>query len=386
MDPITYLIHGGRPEGNIKPVNPPLMRASTILFDSMQTWRETRTQRQQARVLSYGARGTETGFALERMMTTLEGGHRCQLFPTGLAAIAFTIMGYVRAGGHVLFSDAVYEPVRQIAETLLRPYGVEYDFFRADGGDVEQKIRTNTQLIFAESPGSLLYEMLDLPALCRLAHARAIPVAVDNTWGSAFLYHPLRLGADVSVIAATKYLGGHSDVMMGMMVASEAAWQQIGALPEALGQTASPDEAALVLRGMRTLALRMAAHGAAALQVARWLQGRSEVARVHCPALPDHPGHALWQRDCSGSNGLLTLEFAPRYSQAQADAFIDALTLFGIGASWGGFESLALPASVHSARSVTDWHSGRGPYVRLHIGLESVDALIADLQQALSVL
>ncbi|EKS7778818.1 cystathionine beta-lyase [Edwardsiella piscicida] len=386
MDPITYLIHGERPAGPVTPVNPPLMRASTILFDSLQTWRETRSRRQRERVLSYGARGTETGFALERMVTTLEGGHRCQLFPTGLAAIGFTIMGYARTGGHVLFSDAVYEPVRKIAACLLRPNGIDYDFFRADGADVEQKIRANTQLIFAESPGSLLYEMVDLPALCRLAHARDIPVAVDNTWGSAFLYHPLRLGADVSVIAATKYLGGHSDVMMGMMVASERAWSRIGALPEALGQSASPDDAALVLRGMRTLALRMTAHGAAALRVARWLQGRPEVARVHSPALPDHPGHALWQRDCSGSNGLLTLEFAARYSQRQADAFIDALTLFGIGASWGGFESLVLPANVQSARSVVDWHSGRGPYVRLHIGLESVDDLIADLQQAFSAL
>lgn len=381
----TRLIHGGRGASrDIAPVNPPVMRASTILFDSIATWRDARKRRETERLLSYGARGTETAFALEELVCELEGGYRAQLFPTGLAAIAMTIMGYVRAGGHVLFADSVYEPVRKIATHFLQPNNISYDFFKTDGSDFVARLRPETQLVFAESPGSLLYEMLDLPELCRIAHERGIPVAVDNTWGSGWLCHPLKLGADVSVIAATKYAGGHSDVMMGIMVASKAGWEKCGALPEIMGQCSSPDDVALVLRGMRTLAARLAAHGSAALQVARWLQQRPEIEKVWFPALEDHPGHALWKRDCSGVNGLLTIEFKKHYSSALSENFINALNLFSIGASWGGFESLALPANVHGARSASDW-SAHGPFVRLHIGLEDTDDLIADLTQALRV-
>ncbi|VTP72104.1 cystathionine beta-lyase [Proteus vulgaris] len=223
----TKLIHSGRQEIKTSgPINPPVMRASTIVFDSIKSWRDVRDRRATERVLSYGARGTETAFALEALVTELEGGHRAQLFPTGLAAIAVTIMGYARSGGHVLFADSVYEPVRKIASAFLEPNNIAYSFFKTDGSDFEQKIQQNTQLIFVESPGSLLYEMLDLPEICRIAHERNIPVGVDNTWGSAWLYNPLELGADVSVIAATKYLCGHSDVMMGIMVANEKAWEK----------------------------------------------------------------------------------------------------------------------------------------------------------------
>lgn len=280
----TRLIHGGRGQArDIGPVNPPVMRASTIVFDSITTWRDARKRRETERLLSYGARGTETAFALEELVTELEGGYRAQLFPTGLAAIAVTIMGYARAGGHVLFADSVYEPVRKIAKSFLTPNNISYDFFKTDGSDFESKLRPDTQLVFAESPGSLLYEMLDLPEICRIAHARNIPVAVDNTCGSAWLYNPLELGADVSVIAATKYMCGHSDVMMGIMVATEEAWKKIGDLPEALGQVSSPDDVSLVLRGMRTLGTRLAVHGQNGLKVAKWLQGRPEVKKCTSP-------------------------------------------------------------------------------------------------------
>ncbi|HGM9785447.1 TPA: cystathionine beta-lyase [Proteus mirabilis] len=383
----TTLIHSGRQAIKTSgPINPPVMRASTIVFDSIKSWREIRDRRITERVLSYGARGTETAFALEALVTELEGGYRAQLFPTGLAAIAFTIMGYARSGGHVLFADSVYEPVRKIASAFLEPNNITYSFFKTDGSDFEQKIQENTQLIFVESPGSLLYEMLDLPEICHIAHEKNIPVGVDNTWGSAWLYNPLELGADVSVIAATKYLCGHSDVMMGIMIANETAWKQIGALPEALGQASSPDDAALVLRGMRTLAQRLTNHGKSALAIAQWLETRPEVAKVWFPELPTHPRHDLWKRDCKGSNGLLPIEFKQKYTIKQSEQFIDALTLFGIGASWGGFESLALPANVMGARTATDWREGHGPFVRLHIGLESTDDLIADLTQAFSAL
>lgn len=382
----TRLIHAGRGAArDIGPVNPPVMRASTILFDSITTWRDARKRRETERLLSYGARGTETAFALEELITELEGGYRAQLFPTGLAAIAVTIMGYARAGGHVLFADSVYAPVRTICSHFLKPNNISYDFFKTDGSDFEEKLRPETQLVFAESPGSLLYEMLDLPEICRIAHERGIPVAVDNTWGSGWLYNPLELGADVSVIAATKYLCGHSDVMMGIMVANEKAWKQIGELPEALGQVSSADDASLVLRGMRTLSTRLAVHGQSAMTVAKWLQQRPEVKKVYYPGLADHPRNDLYERDCKGGNGLLTIELKPEYTLAQAETFIDSLALFGIGASWGGYEGLVLPANVTGARSATDW-SGHGQFIRFHIGLEDVSDLLADLEQGINTL
>ncbi len=382
----TRIIHGGRGKVcDIGPVNPPVMRASTIIFDSITTWRDARKRRETERLLSYGARGTETAFALEELITELEGGYRAQLFPTGLAAIAVTVMSYAHAGGHVLFADSIYEPVRKIAKSFLTPNNISYDFFKTDGSDFEAKLRPETQLVFAESPGSLLYEILDLPKLCGIAHARNIPVAVDNTWGSAWLYNPLELGADVSIIAATKYLSGHSDVMMGIMIANESAWKKIGALPEAMGQVSSPDDVSLVLRGMRTLATRLAAHGQSAMTVARWLQERTEVKKVYFPGLEEHPRHDLFKRDCKGINGLLTIELKSQYTQEDAETFIDALELFGIGASWGGFESLVLPANVQGARSATDW-SQHGQFIRLHIGLEDVNDLLTDLEQGLNKL
>jgi cystathionine beta-lyase len=361
------------------------MRASTIIFDSISTWRDARKRRETERLLSYGARGTETAFALEELITELESGYRAQLFPTGLAAIAVTLMSYAHAGGHVLFADSIYEPVRKIAKSFLMPNNISYDFFKTDGSDFEAKLRPETQLIFAESPGSLLYEILDLPKLCRIARARNIPVAVDNTWGSAWLYNPLELGADVSIIAATKYLSGHSDVMMGIMIASESAWEKIGSLPEAMGQVSSPDDVSLVLRGMRTLATRLAAHGQSAMTVARWLQERTEVKKVYFPGLEEHPRHDLFKRDCKGTNGLLTIELKSQYTHEDVETFIDALELFGIGASWGGFESLVLPANVQGARSATDW-SQHGQFIRLHIGLEDINDLLSDLEQGLNKL
>lgn len=377
---LTKLIHDGRGEHRaVGPVNPPVMRASTIVFDDIATWRNTRKLRETQRVLSYGARGTETAFALESLITELEGGHRAQLFPTGLAALAGVIVKYAVPGSHILFADSVYAPVRTIAEQYLKPNRIEYTFFKADGSDFEEKLQPNTALVFCETPGSLLYEMQDLPAICEIAHARGIPVATDNTWGSGWYYNPLALGADISCIAATKYLGGHSDVMMGIVVANEKEWAKFGDFPEVLGQASSPDDAYLVLRGMRTLGVRLAAHGKSATVAARWLQERPEVAKVYFPALEDHPGHAIWKRDCTGVNGLLTIEFKPDYTAEQVDRFIDGLDLFGIGASWGGFESLVLPANVTGTRTATDW-KGHGHFVRFHIGLEDISDLLEDLE------
>ncbi len=360
-----------------KPVNPPIVRASTVLFDSVAHMREMRARRNTERVFTYGARGNPTAFALEDVVTELEGGYRTRLYPTGLAAASITLLAYVRPGEHMLLPDCVYEPVRKLALGFLKEQGLEVDFYAANGSDVKARMRPNTRLIYVEAPGSLVYEICDLPALAKLAHEHGALVAADNTWGSGLLYRPLALGADISIMAATKYLSGHSDVMMGTVCTNEAAWSRLSTLSDALGMTVSPDDAYLVHRGIRSMGARLSQHERSAMTVARWLQERSEVAQIFCPALPGDPNHELWKRDCRGTNGLLSFSLLDK-SPLAAERFVDALSLFGIGSSWGGFESLATIADMQSARSVTDW-SQSGPLIRLHIGLERVEDLLDDL-------
>lgn len=383
----TRLLHAGKSpawQGGTA-VNPPLVRASTVLFEDTAQQRDMRGRRGSERIFSYGARGTPTTFALEDIVCELEGAHRTKLFPTGLAAIGMTLLAYLKPGDHVLMSDSVYEPARALVDSFLAPYGIICTFFAADGSDIEAKFRPRTRLVYAECPGSLVYEMCDLPYIVALAHARDALVAVDNTWGSGLQYRPLALGADISLMAATKYLSGHSDVMMGTVATTREAWEPLSTRSDAFGMTVSPDDAWLVMRGTRTLAARLRMHEAHALAVASWLQKQSAVETVFCPALPEHPGHALWQRDCVGTNGLLSFELKPGTDAATVDAFIDSLQLFGLGASWGGYESLVTAANMQRARSVTDW-SVRGPVVRLHIGLEDPADLIADLKQGFAAL
>jgi cystathionine beta-lyase len=360
------------------PVNTPLVRASTVLFDSVGAMRDARARRDDERIFSYGARGTPTTFALEDAVSELEGAYRTRLFPTGLAAIGMLLLSYLKPGDHVLMSDSVYEPTRNLVHSFLEPYGIRSSFFAADGSGIEELFEPNTRLVYAECPGSLVYEMCDLPKLAELTHARGALLAADNTWGSGVQYRPLELGADISTMAATKYLSGHSDVMMGTVATTEAAWRPLNERCDAFGMTVSPDDAWLVLRGMRTLSARLQMHERHALEVAHWLQKRPEVATVFCPALPQHPGHDIWKRDCSGTNGLLSIELQPGIESAAVESFVDALTLFGRGSSWGGYESLVAWTNMRAARSVTDW-SKRGAVVRLHIGLEAPEDLTADL-------
>ncbi len=380
--PLTRLVHAGKQpayDGG-RPVNPPVVRASTVLFDSTAHQHEMRQRRGEERLFTYGARGNPTNYALEDLVSELEGAYRTRLFPTGLAAIAMTLLSYLKPGDHVLMSDSVYEPARNLVDSFLTPYNIRCTFFAADGSDLEEKIEAGTRMIYAECPGSLVYEMCDLPRMAEIAHAKGLLLVADNTWGSGCQYRPLVLGADVSVMAATKYLSGHSDVMMGTVATTQAAWQALNERSDAFGMTVSPDDAYLVLRGARSMAARLALHESHALKVAHWLQTRSEVATVFCPALPGHPGHALWQRDCTGTNGLLSFELHPAFDQAAAERLIDGLRLFGLGASWGGYESLVTLANMRKARSVADW-SGRGQIIRLHIGLEDPADLLGDLQQ-----
>jgi cystathionine beta-lyase len=367
------------------PVNTPLVRASTVLFDNVAQQREMRARRGGERLFTYGARGTPTTFALEDAVSELEGAHRTRLFPTGLAAIGMVLLSYLKPGDHVLMSDSVYEPARKLVHSFLDPYGIRCSFFAADGSGIEELFEPNTKLVYAECPGSLVYEMCDLPKLAELAHARGALVAADNTWGSGVQYRPLALGADISLMAATKYLSGHSDVMMGTVATTREAWQPLNERCDAFGMTVSPDDAWLVLRGMRTLSARLQMHERHAMEVAHWLQARPEVAAVFCPALPQHPGHVLWQRDCRGTNGLVSFELQPGIGNAAVERFVDALSLFGRGSSWGGYESLVAWADMRAARSVTDW-SARGAVIRLHVGLEAPSDLLRDLEGGFAVL
>lgn len=278
----------------------------------------------------------------------------------------------------MLITDAVYSPVRRLAREFLQPFGIQVSYFAPDGRDLHTQLQANTKMVYTEVPGSLLYELCDLPAIAALCKPRGILLAVDNTWGSGYLYRPLTLGADISIMALTKYVSGHSDVVMGSVCTRQEAWQPLAAMSDAFGSAVSPDDAYLVLRGARTLASRLDVHERQALEVAHWLQAHPQVKRVFHPALPEHPGHDVWQRDCKGSNGLLSFELHTA-AASYVERFIDALQLFGLGASWGGYESLITVAELKERDSAQD--RALNPVLRLHIGLEDVEALIEDLER-----
>ena len=383
MSRSTTLTQLGRPESGW--ANTPIVKGSTYLFDNLEHWRSTRSMREQERLLSYGARGNETVFALEDAVSTLEGGYRAKLFPTGLAAISLTLLAYLKAGDHILISDSAYEPVKKLCATQLVNYGIEYSFFSADQDNWEANLRPNTRMLYVESPGSLLYDMHDLPAMAAVCKPRQILLCADNTWGSSLNYLPLQLGADISVIAATKYMGGHSDVMMGAVVTNQAAFAPLELATINFGQTVAAEDAFLVLRGLRTLDLRLQKHSQSALDIAQWLAQQPVVRTVFHPALPSDRNHALWKRDCLGSNGLLSLELAPHITADAIEAAIDQLEIFGIGASWGGYESLVLPIDVKKTRLGVSQEKV-GYLLRLHIGLEDPRDLQADLHKLLAAI
>lgn len=378
-DKKTRLMRSGRSHEGW--VNVPPTRASTYVFPTVEAWRDTRARRENERLRSYGARGTDSTHALEDILIELEGGFRAALFPTGQAAIAVTLLGFLSPGDHLLMTDAAYEPVRRFCSEQLNRLDIEVTYYLPDGSDLKSKIQKNTKVIYVECPGSLTYDMLDLKDVSTFARQHHCVTIADNTWGSGWLYRPLELGADVSIIAATKYLSGHSDVMMGVAVSNKEAWPLLQKAAINFGQAVGADDAYLVSRGIRTLPVRMSTHEKNALIVAQWLKNRKEVSHVFCPALSTDENHQIWQRDCKGTNGLLTVEFHPVHAIKQIEKMIDALSLFGLGASWGGFESLVIPANMNAARSLTDWTS-RGQVVRFHIGLEDPVDLIKDLEQA----
>lgn len=382
----TRLLHAGapHPRDGAGPINVPVVRTSTVRFDSVETLADRHHRRADGeRIATYGRHGLDTHEALENALCTLEGGHRAFLAPSGLSAITLVLLSLLGPGDHALVTDTVYAPLRRVDQTLLKRLGVDIEYFSPAHDDLDALIRPNTRLLYLESPGSLLFDVLDLPALTAIARARSVPVAVDNTWSGGWFLQPLQLGANLSIQASTKYIAGHSDVMQGaVIVDSPALAQRIATTHEALGLTIGADDAYLALRGLRTLPIRLAQHQRNALAVAEWLQRHPRVARTFYPALPDDPGHALWQRDFSGASGLVS--FALRGADADAARFVNALRLFAIGASWGGYESLALVAPPDRLRAYRGWQAtgDNAPVIRLHVGLEDVQDLIADLDRA----
>ena len=378
----TRLAHGSRPAaGQRRSVNMPVVRASTVLYENVEALRETRKIRAAGeRAFAYGTYGTPTTHALEDMITDLEGGYKTRLSGSGLAAIAFGLLPFARPGDHVLVTDAAYEPVRNFVATFLKPFGMDVEYYAADGHDFESRLKPNTKLAYAEVPGSLVYEMLDLRKLASLTKPRGITLAVDNTWGSGILYRPLELGADVSMLAGTKHIVGHSDVLLGAVTTTKEAWTAVDKMHSAFGICITADDAYLAMRGARTMAARMPINTKNAEILCHWFMQRPEIAQVYWPALPHHKGHDIWKRDFNGACGLFSVEF--KAPQAQVDKFINALTLFGIGASWGGYESLVIPTTVPNVRTITDW-STHGPIVRFSAGLEDPNDLIRDIEQAM---
>ena len=380
----TLLARAGRdPARHQGMVNTPVFRTSTVIFPDLASY-ESREGDDYKKV-RYGLYGTPTTFALEEAVAKMEGGYAAVAVPSGLAAITAALCAYAKSGDHLLVPDSVYGPTRAFCERHLKPNGVEVEYYDPlVGGGIERLFRGNTTAVFCESPGSLSFEMQDIPAIAAAAHRRDLPVLADTTWGTPYFLRSFEKGVDVSIHAATKYIAGHSDIVMGIIVTNEQHWLPVRRTVAHYGFGVSPDDCFLALRGFRTIGVRMKHQMQSALEVARWLKARPGVKRVIYPALEDDPGHALWKRDFTGAASLFTFVLQPA-GERQVAAFIDSLRVFGIGSSWGGFESLAIVARIERSRTATKWDPG-GPCIRLHIGLEDPEDLIADLERGFAAL
>lgn len=377
----TKLTQLGRPGARVHGfVNAPLVRGSTVLHPDL-AHRSSLDSRRYEQAMIYGTHGTPTHFALEDAIAEIEGGTRCQIVSSGLSAITTPLLAFLKTGQHLLVPDSVYGPTRRFCDGMLAGLGIATTYYdpMISAADLAALFRSETTVLFLESPGSHTFEVQDVPALAAVAHAKGAVVMMDNTWGLHF-FQPFRHGVDVSIQAATKYIGGHSDIILGAVtVASEEHWRRLRDAATALGQYASPDDCWLALRGIRTLGLRLHHQMAQGLHMAHWLQARPEVARVLHPALPGAPGHVLWKRDFSGASSLFGVVLRPEFGNDAVSAMIDGMSLFGIGASWGGYESLILPTSGTIHRSAGTGQFG-GEIMRLHIGLEDLEDIKADLE------
>ena len=378
----TRLVTAGRdPRANHGFVNPPVYHASTVLYPNAEDFLAHRARYQ------YGRRGTPTTEALELALQELEGPQCAgvSLLPSGLAAISAALLSVVRAGDHVLVTDSAYGPARNFCGQILSRLGVTTTFYDPGiGAGIADLIKANTRAVYVEAPGSLSFEMQDVGAIAKAAHAKGAVVLMDNTWATPLYFRPLDHGVDLVIQAGTKYIGGHSDVMLGTVSANAATVAELKNTVRLTGLCEGPDDVYLGLRGLRTLGVRLDRHYQSGVAVAQWLEQRPEVLRMLHPALPSHPGHAVWKRDFTGASGLFSMVLKPVPKKAH-HAFVDSLELFGIGASWGGYESLAIPFDCTALRTASRWEPG-GPTVRFHIGLEAVDDLIADLEHGFAAL
>jgi cystathionine beta-lyase len=371
--PETRAVRQGRMSAeHFGAVNTPVYRASTILFPDMAAIKAG------TQPYTYGRRGTPSTRSFEDAISSLEGAARTVSVTSGIQAVGLAILSVCGAGDHILVVDSCYEPTRILCDRTLRRLGIETSYY-APGDDITPHLRPNTKAVFCESPGSLTFEVQDIPAIVKAAHSHGASVLMDNTWATPLFFQPLKHGVDLSIQAATKYIGGHADVMLGYVSANEGHATRLHQVHGDLGLFASGDDCFLGLRGLRTLSVRLARHQETGLTLARWLQARPEVARILHPGLETDPGHALWKRDFSGACGLFGMVLKPAPEAAVA-AFVDGLQHFGIGYSWGGFESLIVPAHIKRTAGA---FAAEGPILRIHAGLEDADDLIADLEQGL---
>jgi cystathionine beta-lyase len=355
-------------------VNPPVVHASTVLFPDAATM-AARNQK-----YTYGTRGTPTSEALCTAIDHLEGSAGTVAVPSGLVAVTLPLLAFLSTGDHILITDSVYHPTRNFADTMLKRFGVETSYYDPEaGGGIASLIKPNTRVVFTESPASNTFEVQDIPAISEAAHAAGAVVMMDNTWATPLYFRPLDHGVDISIHAATKYPGGHSDVLLGTVSANEACWPRLHQAFTTMGACAGPDDVYQVMRGLRTMGVRLAHHQRSALEIARWLEAQKGVSRVLHPGLESHPGHGLWKRDFSGASGIFSIVLDGG-GQAEAHAFLDALEIFGLGYSWGGYESLAVNVFLGD-RTVRKEYEG--PVIRLQIGLEDVEDLKEDILRGL---
>ena len=380
--PSTRAGHLGRaPEKYLGAVNTPVFRASTMLFPTVEKLEQA--ARGEYEGIGYGLHGLPTVTDLQDAVAEIEGAHAALAVPSGLAATTLPLLALMKTGDHILVTDAVYGPTRRFCNNHLTRLGIEVSYYDPlAGAAIERDFRPNTRIVFTESPGSLTFYVQDIPAIAEVAHKRGALVVTDNSWATPFGFRSFDHGVDVSVHAATKYIGGHSDVLSGLILANEATFPALHRLWTDIGVTASPDDCFLALRGFRTLPLRLARHTESALEIAQWLKARPEVREVIYPALPGSRGHELWKRDFIGASGLFGVVLQP-VAKHRIDAMLDGMQLFGMGWSWGGFESLIIPVYPERWQTATKWNPG-GPCLRLAIGLEDPDDLIADLAQGLA--
>jgi cysteine-S-conjugate beta-lyase len=371
LKPTTRIATAAREFNEHGAVNPAVYRASTITFPDMASLNNL------SQTYTYGRKGTPTSRAFETAVAELEGGFDCKAGPSGLAAITSALLAFLKSGDHLLMVDTVYWPVRHLCNTLLKGLNIETTYYDPMlGKNISTLMKSNTKIVYCECPGSQTMEMQDIPATAKAAHAGGALVMVDNTWSGGHYFKPFEHGADISVQAATKYIVGHSDAMLGTVVCNEATWSQFKEAFQTMGLFAGPDDMYLGLRGLRTLDVRLQRHMQSAIEVAQWLRARPEVETVLYPALSNTPGHDIWKRDFTGASGLFSIVLKPT-SEKSVAAMLDDLELFSMGFSWGGFESLVVPFKPH--RSATTWDA-KGPALRLHIGMEHPEDLMRDLE------